>query len=97
MTEDMLAIGGFFATVIVLGLGVPLVRSYVKRRERRMDLPMSSPEDDRRLERIETAVESISIEIERISEGQRFTTKLLAERAALPPATAPHEQSGEVH
>ncbi|MEO8562929.1 MAG: hypothetical protein ABI601_12680 [bacterium] len=36
---------------------------------------------DERLARIEQAVESIAIEVERISEGQRFTTKLLAERA----------------
>jgi hypothetical protein len=33
-----------------------------------------------RLARIESAVESIAIEVERISEAQRFTTKLLAER-----------------
>jgi len=38
-----------------------------------------------RLERIENAVDAIAIEIERISEGQRFTTKLLNERdKALP-------------
>jgi hypothetical protein len=36
---------------------------------------------DQRLERIEQAVDSIAIEVERISEGQRFTTKLLSERA----------------
>ena len=40
-----------------------------------------------RLARIEAAVESIAIEVERISEAQRFTTKLLSERTAgaLPP------------
>jgi hypothetical protein len=32
-----------------------------------------------RLERIEQAVEAVAIEVERISEGQRFTTKLLSE------------------
>lgn len=32
-----------------------------------------------RMERIEQAVEAVAIEVERISEGQRFTTKLLAE------------------
>ena len=38
-----------------------------------------------RLERIEQAVDAIAIEIERISEGQRFTTRLLNEREkALP-------------
>jgi hypothetical protein len=32
---------------------------------------------DARLARLEVAVESIAVEIERISEGQRFTTRLL--------------------
>ena len=37
---------------------------------------------------MEQAIDSIAIEIECISEGQRFTTKLLSERssAGLPPA-----------
>jgi hypothetical protein len=34
-----------------------------------------------RLERMEVGMESISAEIERIGEGQRFTTKLLSENA----------------
>jgi hypothetical protein len=33
-----------------------------------------------RIERIEQAVDSIAVEVERISENQRFTTKLLSER-----------------
>ena len=45
-----------------------------------------SPELDARLTRIEQAVDAISIEVERVSEGQRFTTKLLSERAAEPAA-----------
>jgi hypothetical protein len=36
---------------------------------------------DARIERIEQAVDSIAIEMERVSEGQRFVTKLLSERA----------------
>lgn len=38
--------------------------------------------DEDRMARLEQAVEAIALEVERISEGQRFTTKLLAERAA---------------
>jgi hypothetical protein len=38
--------------------------------------------DDDRMTRLEQAVEAIALEVERISEGQRFTTKLLADRAA---------------
>jgi hypothetical protein len=37
--------------------------------------------DEERMTRLEQAVESIALEVERISEGQRFTTKLLADRA----------------
>jgi hypothetical protein len=32
-----------------------------------------------RLERMEQAIDSVAVEVERISEGQRFTTKLLSE------------------
>lgn len=37
-----------------------------------------------RLQRIEAAVESMSVEVERISEGQRFVTRVLAERSSAP-------------
>ena len=68
----------------------------------RESLPGVSADDFRRLE---TAVETIAIEVERISEAQRFTAALLSERTpsresdspegrgALPPAprvTTPH-------
>ncbi|HJP59859.1 MAG TPA: hypothetical protein VJ865_07660 [Gemmatimonadaceae bacterium] len=36
---------------------------------------------DARLSRLEHAVDAIALEVERISEGQRFTTKLLSEQA----------------
>lgn len=36
---------------------------------------------DARLARLEHAVDAIALEIERIAEGQRFTTKLLSERS----------------
>ena len=38
------------------------------------------PELVERLARVEQIVEATAIEIERISEGQRFTTKLLSEK-----------------
>jgi len=42
-----------------------------------------------RLARIEQAVDAIALEVERISEGQRFTTKLLSEQSRpLPKAAA---------
>lgn len=78
--EDIVAIGGFFFTVLALALGVPLVRSYVRRKE--MEVPRGDDTETLvRLARIESAIETLAVEIERISEGQRFTTKLLAERS----------------
>jgi hypothetical protein len=87
MNEDTLAIGGFFFTVIVLSLGIPLVRAWIRRKDREPVAPAPDAEHAQRLERIERAIEAIAIEVERISEGQRFVTKLLADRkadAALP-------------
>lgn len=44
---------------------------------------------DARLARVEQAVESIAIEMERVSEGQRFVTKLLIDRAPPAPGQLP--------
>jgi hypothetical protein len=43
---------------------------------------------EERLERIEQAVDAIALEVERMSEGQRFTTRLLAERMQEPAGPA---------
>ena len=40
--------------------------------------------DDTRMERLEAAVDAIAIEVERISESQRFTVGMLAERLPAP-------------
>ena len=83
----------FFLTVVALVLGIPLVRAKI-RREERQALPGGDARTDDRLARIEAAVDAIAIEVERISEGQRFTTKLLSERSALPlPAPTSKEQA----
>ncbi len=78
---------GFFAMVVAIVLGVPLVRARIKERERHGAPVLQDAQAAERLARIEAAVESIAIEVERISEAQRFTTKLLSERSSggLPP------------
>ena len=45
--------------------------------------PVSASRIEERLERLEAAVDVIAIEVERISESQRFTVSLLSDR--LPP------------
>lgn len=41
-----------------------------------------------RMVRIENAIESVAVEVERISEGQRFTARLLSDGAAVPVSVA---------
>ncbi|HYW49433.1 MAG TPA: hypothetical protein VE861_02440 [Gemmatimonadaceae bacterium] len=73
----------FFIVVIVLGLGLPLVRTWSRRQEQLSATPAGLPDIAARLDRIEAIVESVAIEVERLSEGQRFTTRLLSEAAPL--------------
>jgi hypothetical protein len=94
MTEDMFVIGAFFSTVITLALGVPLVRAYIRRMDQKPRLNPGETERDERLARMEMAIESMAVEIERISEGQRFVTKLLAERESPLPLPARSAERG---
>lgn len=68
-----------FSMIPIVAIGWPIARAYARRVEAR-PTPSVSPDVAARLERMEQAIDSIAIEVERISEGQRFTTKLLAER-----------------
>ena len=60
---------------------LPLVLAFARRLWHR-GAPRRSVdiEESPRLQRMEQAIESIALEVERIGEGQRFTTKLLTER-----------------
>ena len=57
----------------------PLAQALGKRIEARGVVPKIPADVQERLERMEQAIDSIAIEVERISEGQRFTTRLLSE------------------
>lgn len=64
----------------VFAIGFPIARA-ISRKIDRAPAPSPLPSDlATRLERMEQAIDSIAIEVERISEGQRFTTKLLTDR-----------------
>ena len=82
LDEDILIPMMFFITVIVVSIGWPIARAFARRMDRKALTPAVPTEVTARLERMEQALNAMSIEIERISEGQRFTTKLLAERAS---------------
>jgi hypothetical protein len=75
-----------FSTMPIIAIGFPLARAYAKKIERGNDTARVPSDVSARLERMEQAIDSIAVEVERISEGQRFTTKLLAERSGSPVA-----------
>ena len=69
--------------IVITVLGLPLVRVLARRLDRRdAATPPNLGRIDERLSRLEAGVDAIAVEVERISEGQRFTTKLLAERVS---------------
>jgi hypothetical protein len=70
---------GAFVTAIILAIGVPLARAFSRRMDSESRNPRIPTEITARLERMEQAIDSVALEVERISEGQRFTTKLLSE------------------
>ena len=75
---------GAFVCAIFLAIGVPLARAYSRRMDADSRNPRLPTEVTERLERMEHAIDSIAVEVERITEGQRFTTKLLSEGRGAP-------------
>jgi hypothetical protein len=76
----------FFVFVGVLVLGTPIVRALVRRFDRRTEATkVTGPDFTPHLRQLQESVDAMAIEIERISEGQRFTSKLLASRANASP------------
>src|SRR5688572_16149090 len=75
--------GEILAVLTVLAIPVIAFVYWWRRRRRRRGVAKSQPqfqgESAQRLERLEQGMDAIAVEIERISEGQRFVTKLLAE------------------
>jgi|KBSSwiStaDraftv2_1062776.scaffolds.fasta_scaffold4629426_1 hypothetical protein len=89
---------GFFASIVIIIIGRPMVKAIAAKAEAESKRPALAPEVAMRLERMEQSLDAIAVEIERISEGQRFTTKLLAEvrdtpALGLPAASRPKDST----
>ena len=79
MDNNMVPITIVFTIFVLAPIAVSISRMFW----RRGSLPKQSPQSadtTQRLERMEQAIDSIAIEIERVSEGQRFVTRLMADR-----------------
>lgn len=73
----------FAGTMAALGCLTGIIVTYLKRGSRQIvgrDVTARLEDIVERLTRLETSADATALEVERISEGQRFTTKLLADR-----------------
>ncbi len=81
-----MAIASMFMLVLII-IGFPIARALARRIDRTGHSPKVPVEVTTQLAQLNQAVEAIAVEVERISEGQRFTTRLLSEQHKLPAAS----------
>jgi archaellum component FlaC len=80
---QLTAISIVFTLSVLMPMAISMSRAFFRRAAQ----PKPSPqilESAARLERMEQAVDAIAVEVERISEGQRFVTQLMAKREEVP-------------
>jgi hypothetical protein len=74
------AVSIVFTVLVLMPMALAMARLLWRRATRPAPPPRAaSSEDSQRLLRLEQAIDTIAVEVERISEGQRFVTHLLAE------------------
>jgi hypothetical protein len=86
LSRNVAPISIVFTLFVLAPLALSISRGIWKRGS--MPRQDHSPADAQRLERMEQAMEAIAIEIERVSEGQRFVTRLLSEQRVGAPLAA---------
>ena len=81
----------FFIMVAVIVVGWPIARALGRRMDRQQQAPPQKAVTDSAaaIQRIEQAVDTLALEMERVSENQRFVTKLLADRQLAPAERQP--------
>ncbi|HEV7839078.1 MAG TPA: hypothetical protein VGO75_13495 [Gemmatimonadaceae bacterium] len=71
----------FFFTIAAIIIGLPIARAFARRMDRKSGGTAQIPSEvSAQLAHLNQAVDAIAVEVERISEGQRFTTRLLSEQ-----------------
>ena len=77
----------FISFIVGMGCLTGIIVTFLKRRSRAAiggDVGARLDDIANRLNRLDGAIDTIAVEVERISEAQRFTAKVLAERSGNP-------------
>ncbi|HVD61933.1 MAG TPA: hypothetical protein VNC11_13765 [Gemmatimonadaceae bacterium] len=79
-----IVIPGALGIVFIIAAGVVSV-TWIQKRSTKQTIDSGAEKRiSERLDHLTNAVDAIAVEVERISEGQRFTTKLLSDTASTP-------------
>lgn len=71
---------GVFGSLAFMIVGYPLARAFARWLDRRGSATRLSGEVLQRLDAMDRNIDTVAVELERVSEGQRFTAKLLEQR-----------------
>jgi len=80
IAELLVLVGSFAGFAVTLFIAARAALAWTRPRPRALPGVVTPAIDDGRFARLEDAVDSIAIEVERIAEAQRFTAKLMSER-----------------
>ena len=69
-----------FGSLAFMVVGYPLARAFASWLNRRSSAARLSGEVEQRLAAMDRNIDTVAVELERVSEGQRFTAKLLEQR-----------------
>jgi hypothetical protein len=80
MSKEVVPIVGILSVFVFAPFAIAMSRLIWKRASQPPRVAIADQATQQRLESLQQSVDTIAIEVERISEGQRFVTKLLSER-----------------
>jgi hypothetical protein len=93
--DAVAALSAVFIIFVLAPIAFAATRMLWKRTSR-TPAPAISGDAAKRLERLEQGMDAIAIEVERISEGQRFVTRLLSQSHGAPALSAVQQQPESV-
>ncbi|MEO8579323.1 MAG: hypothetical protein ABI469_03670 [Gemmatimonadales bacterium] len=87
MAPEVINFAGVSVIIIGLAASLSLITVWLVRGVSRKAPPRELPgtaQFDQRFDQLQQSVDAIAVEVERIAEAQRFSAKLLSERAETP-------------